>query len=232
MSENKTPEQIAAEALNQNWEEDATYERLGERVIDDLRAAGLLASSPTGDYRKLEDQIADTLAYYQCRETNPKADHPSMGYHAFSEEQREWLRDKKREAAAEIVRMMRAGAVSPTGDERDKLTLIARDVHLYGGGPHLSLLGLDAQRIADAILAAGFRLVNTDSENTVTTIEELQRLNYGSIIQEGDEAPKILRYSESGERWWENPMRRSEAVGDKWISLPAKVLYRKGGAGQ
>ena len=56
----------------------------------------------------LQERIEDTLAYYQCRETNPKADHPSMGYHAFSEEQREWLRAKKSEAAAEIVRMILA----------------------------------------------------------------------------------------------------------------------------
>ena len=54
----------------------------------------------------LQERIEDTLAYYQCRETNPKADHPYMGYHAFSEEQREWLRSKKSEAAAEIVRII------------------------------------------------------------------------------------------------------------------------------
>lgn len=54
----------------------------------------------------LLSRVMDTLAYYQCRETNPKADHPLMGYHAFSEDQREWLREKKREAAEEIVRIM------------------------------------------------------------------------------------------------------------------------------
>lgn len=36
---------------------------------------------------------------------------------------------------------------------RDELTLIARDVHLYDGGPNQALTGLGAQRIADAILA-------------------------------------------------------------------------------
>ena len=56
----------------------------------------------------LQERIEDTLAYYQCRETNPKADHPSMGYHAFSEEQREFLRERKAESAAEIVRMILA----------------------------------------------------------------------------------------------------------------------------
>ena len=56
----------------------------------------------------LQERIEDTLAYYQCRETNPKADHPSMGYHAFSEEQREFLCARKSEAAAEIVRMILA----------------------------------------------------------------------------------------------------------------------------
>lgn len=54
----------------------------------------------------LEDRVADVLAYYQCRESNPKADHPRMGYHAFSDDQREFLKNRKREAAAEIVRMM------------------------------------------------------------------------------------------------------------------------------
>ena len=64
----------------------------------------------------LQERIEDTLAYYQCRETNPKADHPSMGYHAFSEEQREFLRARKSEAAAEIVRTILA--ILRGGEER------------------------------------------------------------------------------------------------------------------
>ena len=66
------------------------------------------AVAPVVTVDGLQERIEDTLAYYQCRETNPKADHPSMGYHAFSEEQREFLRARKSEAAAEIVRMILA----------------------------------------------------------------------------------------------------------------------------
>lgn len=56
------------------------------------------------------EAIADTLAYYHCRRVNPKADHPIMGYHTFSEDQREFLRDRQSEAAAEIHRMIVASA--------------------------------------------------------------------------------------------------------------------------
>lgn len=73
-----------------------------------LARAALAAADAVVTVDDLQERIEDTLAYYQCRETNPKADHPSMGYHAFSEEQREWLRAKKSEAAAEIVRMILA----------------------------------------------------------------------------------------------------------------------------
>lgn len=71
-----------------------------------LAIAAIAAADAVVTVDGLQECIEDTLAYYQCRETNPKADHPSMGYHAFSEEQREWLRSKKSEAAAEIVRMI------------------------------------------------------------------------------------------------------------------------------
>ena len=71
-------------------------------------AIALAAADAVVTVDGLQERIEDTLAYYQCRETNPKADHPSMGYHAFSEEQREFLRARKSEAAAEIVRMILA----------------------------------------------------------------------------------------------------------------------------
>lgn len=51
-------------------------------------------------------RVMDTLAYYHCRSVNPKADHPRMGYHAMTEDQREHLREKQREAAEEIMRML------------------------------------------------------------------------------------------------------------------------------
>ena len=76
-----------------------------EAYMQDARA-GLAAADAVVTVDGLQERIEDTLAYYQCRETNPKADHPSMGYHAFSEEQREFLRERKAEAAAEIVRII------------------------------------------------------------------------------------------------------------------------------
>ena len=76
------------------------------REIRAERDAALAAADAVVTVDGLQERIEDTLAYYQCRETNPKADHPSMGYHAFSEEQREFLRARKSEAAAEIVRMI------------------------------------------------------------------------------------------------------------------------------
>lgn len=47
-------------------------------------------------------------------------------------------------------------AEAPTDDERDQLTLIARDVHLYDGGENAAITGPHARRIADAALADGF----------------------------------------------------------------------------
>ena len=71
-------------------------------------ALALAAADTVVTVDGLQERLEDTLAYYQCRETNPKADHPIFGYHAFSEAQREFLRERKAEAAAEIVRMILA----------------------------------------------------------------------------------------------------------------------------
>lgn len=101
---------------------DARVEAAGEAVYDEvvistyltmsdcerIAEVALAAADAVVTVDGLQERIEDTLAYYQCRETNPKADHPSMGYHAFSEEQREFLRARKSEAAAEIVRMILA----------------------------------------------------------------------------------------------------------------------------
>jgi len=54
---------------------------------------------------ELVARLMDTLAYYHCRSVNPKADDPIMGYHAMSEDQREFLRERQREAAEEVARM-------------------------------------------------------------------------------------------------------------------------------
>jgi hypothetical protein len=64
----------------------------------------------------------DTLAYYHCRSVNPKSDHPRMGYHAMSEDQRDFLRERQREAAEEILRMVDAGALaSPVAVDEARL---------------------------------------------------------------------------------------------------------------
>lgn len=102
--------EAAAKALFEDgpqykWDEADEYMR--DSWKETARAA-LTAADAVVTVDGLQERIEDTLAYYQCRETNPKADHPSMGYHAFSEEQREWLRSKKSEAAAEVVRMILA----------------------------------------------------------------------------------------------------------------------------
>ena len=91
---------------------DEFYEKHGyaetwARLLAEVRSRSAAADAAV-TVDGLQERIEDTLAYYQCRETNPKADHPSMGYHAFSEEQREFLRARKSEAAAEIVRMILA----------------------------------------------------------------------------------------------------------------------------
>lgn len=52
------------------------------------------------------EAIAVTLAYYNCRRVNPKADDPVMGYHTFSENQREFLSGEQAEAASEVHRMI------------------------------------------------------------------------------------------------------------------------------
>jgi len=75
--------------------------------IEAVTEAGLSLDVPS---ERAEDaiafRVADTLAYYGCRASNPKADDPHMGYHAFSEDQREHLRGKQADATAEIVRII------------------------------------------------------------------------------------------------------------------------------
>ncbi|KAM9867080.1 hypothetical protein ACIFOC_00402 [Leucobacter aridicollis] len=105
-----TPEQIeaAAKAMSEassGFFSDGSWRHLAREAL--VAAAG---AAPRGD--DLVERIADALAYYQCRETNPKADDPRMGYHSFSEEQRDHLRQQKGEAAAEIARMVTAGFTS------------------------------------------------------------------------------------------------------------------------
>lgn len=113
MTEEPTPEQIEAgrQAVLANFHPPTdlkpTWHLNPEEVARAvLAAAAGAAPQPEG----LMERIVDTLAYYQCRETNPKADHPRMGYHSFPEEQHAHLRGQKAEAAAEIVRMMAASA--------------------------------------------------------------------------------------------------------------------------
>lgn len=105
-------------------------------------------------------RVMDTLAYYQCRETNPKADHPSMGYHAFSEDQREWLREKKREAAEEIVRMMAAHDAEVAARQIDAPSVceaigeVLADMEATAEGTHIASSLALLQEITDAAIRA------------------------------------------------------------------------------
>lgn len=54
----------------------------------------------------IQERIAEVLAYQHCRLTNPKADHPIFGYHAFSEDQREHLRSVMKPAAEAIAELV------------------------------------------------------------------------------------------------------------------------------
>ncbi len=125
-----------------------------------------------------------------------------------------------------------AGLLVSGAPSEEQIEMAWGVLNAYGLAAHIRTSGKrEREVVGEMLTAAGVGSpapVQVD-EDVVDTIEGLQNLGYGSIIQEGDEAPKILRYSEFGERWWENPMHRSSAVGDKWISLPARVLYQRGG---
>ena len=66
-------------------------------------------------------RLMDTLAYYHCRSVNPKADSPRFGYHAMSEDQREFLRERQREAAEEVLRMWQSEDRHAPSPDREKL---------------------------------------------------------------------------------------------------------------
>lgn len=79
----------------------------GQFAAASIRALLAAHSAPETD---LHTRVADTLAYYQCRRTNPKADDPISGYHTFHPDQRAHLQEQQAEAAAEVVRMFHAEA--------------------------------------------------------------------------------------------------------------------------
>ena len=56
--------------------------------------------------RLTREKVADVLAYQECKRTNPKADHPRMGYYAFEEGQRAHLRSLQYPAAEAILDLM------------------------------------------------------------------------------------------------------------------------------
>lgn len=129
-------------------------------------------------------RLMDTLAYYHCRSVNPKADHPRMGYHAMSEDQREFLRERQREAAEEIARMWAAGltrpaTVTPSREALIQAISVAESLADDEGAWALP------EDVADAILA----LLPGRSE-AVVKAEALREaaLNFGEnqMIREGD----------------------------------------------
>lgn len=72
-----------------------------------MRAA-LEAAAAVAPQSLSVERVMDALAYYYCRAVNPKADSPIQGYHAMSEDQREFLRERQREGAAEVMRIFSA----------------------------------------------------------------------------------------------------------------------------
>ncbi|UOQ58112.1 hypothetical protein MUN78_04500 [Leucobacter allii] len=94
-------------------------------------AAGVAPQEPEWEHgviggHDLLSRLMDTLAYYHCRSVNPKADSPYQGYHAMSEDQREFLRERQREAAEEVLRMWRAEASPAPSPDREELIAKAR----------------------------------------------------------------------------------------------------------
>ena len=110
-------------ALRERAASDSPAHTLMNEAADALEAATRVpGQGEPNDDREVLAKVMDTLAYYHCRAENPKADHPRMGYHAFEEGQREFLRERQREAAEEIVRMIPALAPRVTvPDARDHL---------------------------------------------------------------------------------------------------------------
>lgn len=105
---------------------------------DDLRLHMLAPQEPSewghgvigGD--DLLHRLMDTLAYYHCRSVNPKADSPYLGYHAMSEDQREFLRERQREAAEEVVRMWQSeGRPVPSLDPKKVVVIVGEHLIVH-----------------------------------------------------------------------------------------------------
>lgn len=99
------------------------------------------------------ERVMDTLAYYECRRVNPKADDPRVGYHAFAEDQRVHLREAHREAAEEIARMIEV----VRAEGREKALLEAADAYENDkDGPYFpSIVSRWLRERADRIRAQG-----------------------------------------------------------------------------
>ena len=129
MNVNEETAALIAEA--RRWANGHPNRRSGELMRDLADALEALAAPQEAKWEHgviggddLLARLMDTLAYYHCRSVNPKADSPYMGYHAMSEDQREFLREKQRDAAEEVLRMWQAESRPPTlqeGDARERL---------------------------------------------------------------------------------------------------------------
>ena len=159
MTNQNTPEQIVAEAMV-NAGAPLMGPQVEEAVVAALGAAGLLTTAGVAPQEPSkwehgviggEDLLArlmDTLAYYHCRSVNPKADSPHLGYHAMSEDQREFLRERQREAAEEVLRMWDAGSSIDLPAERRRLVGELRTARIEGTAWRRLL-----DRAADALAA-------------------------------------------------------------------------------
>lgn len=165
MIDNRTSEQIVAEALRDDTRlclpdgGPVYWDAVAGHVLTNLRAAGRLAREPGDEQVERAvsiERVMDTLAYYHCRSVNPKADHPRMGYHAMSEDQRGFLRERQREAAEEVVRMFAARVQpSPAVDEEKLVSIAYAASDIYHAQPNdgrqVSLERLFARAVVEAI---------------------------------------------------------------------------------
>lgn len=69
---------------------------------DAIIAAGYIKPDLLTDEAVIE-KVADLLAYFRVQDSNPKADHPRVGYYAFSDDQRAHLRDRQLSNARTIL---------------------------------------------------------------------------------------------------------------------------------
>ena len=101
--------------------------------------------------------------------------------------------------------------------ERDELAAIISQPEKVDHGPlSCGPNSTFAGRVADAIIAAGYR-----KSRTITTAEELDALPVGSIVLDGD--PDALLKIHGGN--WRSLLDPEQPYGSGYLALPVTVLY-------